>query len=462
MTQKSRTLIKSDFETKWYKKWARLLKQDANHLEGHDIKANKFWQNAVMAETLSERGYLKPGRRGIGFGVGRERLPALFARHKVHVTATDQDFRKSAAKYWSKHELAMGSGSLNGLGICDDKTFTDMIDYEPVDMRNIPDELRRGEYDFLWSNCALGHLGSIPEALTFINSSLECLKPGGMAVHTTELNVLSDDETVTSGSTVVLRLRDIYKLQKELLGKGYIAGVFHFDAGSRGNDWQVSMNPQFGNGYSKIQIMGHLATQILLIIEVPKKRLSAHQKLLLAARYRQSYKANMRALRKYRAQSTVKEILDSQNITEPSDAIVLTPIDKKRKFTVKAGQTKEVYVGFNNESEIPLFSLYNRLADSNPIVLATSNPRDRASAFYDQDTWVGELKNRAACELYLKDKKGVYHEANYIEPSDKMFWFKLTLKAPKKKGSYSEAFEIVLENRAWIEDTQFTANITVS
>lgn len=39
----------------------------------------KIWEWCYVAEALSERGMLLPGRRGLGFAVGQEPLVALFA-----------------------------------------------------------------------------------------------------------------------------------------------------------------------------------------------------------------------------------------------------------------------------------------------------------------------------------------------------------------------------------------------
>lgn len=118
---KSHSLVWADFDTTWYKRWAGELYQDDKHRGDYALHANKFWQNAVMAEALWERGLLTEGTKAVGFGVGQERLPALFAKYGVRVTATDQDFTMEKAGHWSKHELANGSQSLNQLGICDPK-----------------------------------------------------------------------------------------------------------------------------------------------------------------------------------------------------------------------------------------------------------------------------------------------------------------------------------------------------
>ncbi len=189
---KSRALQFSDFKTSWYQRWATELKQDNDHLDGFMLKSNKFWQNAAIIQALYEHKLLQEGTSGLGFGVGNERLPALLAKYNVDVTATDQDYRKTKALHWSKGELATGLKSLNKYGICDDGQLKKHVSYMPADMKKIPPSFNE-KYDFVWSNCALGHLGSIKEGLSFINDSLSCLKPGGWSIHTTETNVLSKD-----------------------------------------------------------------------------------------------------------------------------------------------------------------------------------------------------------------------------------------------------------------------------
>jgi hypothetical protein len=43
------------------------------------VMHRKMWEWLFIAEALHEREMLEPGRRGLGFGVGREPLVALFA-----------------------------------------------------------------------------------------------------------------------------------------------------------------------------------------------------------------------------------------------------------------------------------------------------------------------------------------------------------------------------------------------
>ena len=457
MKIRSHAFVKKDFRTKWYKKWAKELKQDESHLDNHDLYANKFWQNAIMAEILTERGVLNNGAKAVGFGVGKERLPAVFARHGVHVTATDQDFSEKKAGYWAKHELATGAQSLNELGICDPTKFNELVGYMHLDMNSIPAKLH-DSYDFLWSNCALGHLGNIDKGLKFIENSLRCLVPGGWAVHTTELNILSDKSTVESGNTVLFRIKDIYSLQKKLLELWYVSEPFRLTFGTSPSDNEVSINPAFGNGYSKIQVMGHLCTQIVLIIHKPIKEVSNMKKARLRMQYKKSYEANKLSISRYRKlNKTIRSILKSQDA--PTSTINVFPMKYKYKLILKQGTKESVYILYKNNSKVPLFSLYCRLGSSLPIALATSSPNDRKSKFHD-DSWTGNNRNRPSIALN-EDKDGKLQPANYIKVGQD-FGFEVTLHANKvQKGTYKEVFSLVQEGRGWVDNSAVEVTVEV-
>ena len=49
----------------------------------------KVWEYVMVCQALWERGMLRAGRRGCGFGVGQDPLPALFASLGCEVLATD-------------------------------------------------------------------------------------------------------------------------------------------------------------------------------------------------------------------------------------------------------------------------------------------------------------------------------------------------------------------------------------
>lgn len=112
---------------------------------------------------------------------------------------------------WSSSvQHAVGKAALRWHGVCTDDQFDRNVAFRECDMNHIPDDLTG--FDFCWSSCAFEHLGSIEKGLTFVERSLDCLKPGGWAVHTTELNLSSNDDTVDNHETVLFRRRDFEEL----------------------------------------------------------------------------------------------------------------------------------------------------------------------------------------------------------------------------------------------------------
>lgn len=455
----SHSLIFSDFDTKWYKRWAKELKQDSpKYLEDHQLRANKFWQNAVMAEALHEHGMLKKGQTAIGFGVGRERLPALFAKHGVKVTATDQDFRTKKAKHWQKHELATGTESLNKLLICPPAAFKEKVEYRALDMKKVPASLH-GKYDFVWSNCALGHLGSIDEGLRFIVESAKCLKPGGVAVHTTEINVLFNKHTLSvHPETVIFRPKDIHRLYTMLKKESLELDPLDLNFGNSQADAHVEMKPEFGNAHSKLQVGGYLLTQIILVIRRPKKTnavLSASR----SQRENRLYARNVLRQKQFALNNRfVRSVVKSQ----------LRPLGKGQLKAIKpainvtlTGKPKYVYVEFENTTSRPFFSAPYRFVAIKPIALATAGPADRESVFAADD-WFKYL-NRPSTFLYEKNSAGKWEEVAYIKPRSK-FAFRLQLdpKKGKKDTSYIEKFALVQEGKIFLQDTTVTITVKVS
>jgi hypothetical protein len=202
----------------------------------------KMWEWLFIAEALRERGLLAPGRAGLGFGVGREPLVALFADADCDVVATDQPHGAAVASGWTDSEVEWAGGleHLNTHGLCPDELFVRHVRFRAVDMNAIPDDLRG--FDFTWSSCALEHLGTLAAGADFVMASMECLRPGGVAVHTTEYLVASNDETVEAGGTVFYRRRDIEALAERLRRAGHAIDV-DFTLGSTPEDLHVDVAP---------------------------------------------------------------------------------------------------------------------------------------------------------------------------------------------------------------------------
>jgi len=245
--------------------------------DGRDVMLHrKMWEWLFIAEALRERGLLAQGRTGLGFGVGQEPLVALFAAEGCDLVATDQPHEAAVASGWTDSEIEWAGGleHLNTHGLCPDELFARQVGFRPVDMNAIPDDLRG--FDFTWSSCALEHLGTLGAGADFVMASMECLRPGGVAVHTTEYLVGSNDETVEAGGTVFYRRRDIEALVDRLRRAGHAIDI-DFSLGSTPEDLHVDV-PPYTDVHLRTRLGVYETTSLALVITKgsgPRGRLRA-------------------------------------------------------------------------------------------------------------------------------------------------------------------------------------------
>jgi hypothetical protein len=206
-------------------------------------------------------GALRNGARGLGFGCGQEPLPPVFAKCGAKIVATDLPPARVSA-LWDADRYGMSIDGLNRLGICPDDTFRASVATRHVDMNAIPDDLRG--FDFVWSSCALEHLGSLEHGVRYILRSLDCLRPGGMAVHTTEFNVSSEQETLEEPNCVIYRKSDIEDLIRRCQSRGVAVSPVNWCCVAAPVDEHVS-RPSQSAPHLKVHIGGHLSTSLGLI-----------------------------------------------------------------------------------------------------------------------------------------------------------------------------------------------------
>ncbi len=226
----------------------------------------KLWEFVFIAQALWERGVITSGRRGLGFGVGIEPLSAFFASQDVRVTATDLMFEGAASLGWTDtNQHAAGKEALRKPAICPDDLFDRNVEFRECDMNAVPDDLTG--YDFCWSACALEHLGSIEKGLAFIERSVQCLKPGGWAIHTTEFNVTSNFETVDHMETVLFRRRDLEALAERLRAQGHFVAPIDWNPGAEPLDRYYDIAPYKEQPHLKMALSGFGATSIGFIVQ---------------------------------------------------------------------------------------------------------------------------------------------------------------------------------------------------
>jgi hypothetical protein len=225
----------------------------------------KQWEYVYILSVLDNYGLLKAGKTGIGFGCGKEPLVAVMAKRGCRVTATDIPQPPVEDSQW-------GAVSLRDVfyeGICPWEDFESRVRFQPVDMTRLPDDL--GHFDFAWSSCALEHLGSLKAGLDFISDSTRYLKPGGIAVHTTEFNVSSDKDTVESDVLSIYRRRDIDGLGRRLPSIGCRLVPCNFDLGQLQEDQHVDLPPYSPPGpqtmHLKLRQSDYVITSFGLIVE---------------------------------------------------------------------------------------------------------------------------------------------------------------------------------------------------
>lgn len=247
------------FSEPWFSYWTSQFHATLRH-------HRKLWEFVFICQALDERGLLREGSRGLGFGVGTEPLAALFAARGCQITATDMSPDQIEAAGWAEtQQHAAGKANLRHSYLCDDALFERNVDFRVCDMNHVPDDLTG--FDFCWSSCALEHLGSLEKGLQFIERSIECLKPGGWAIHTTEYNFGSNDETLDHMGTVLYRRRDFEALQARLAAKGHTLAPLDFDIGSGPADTYLDVPPYRQEPCLKIALMGHATTSFGLIVQ---------------------------------------------------------------------------------------------------------------------------------------------------------------------------------------------------
>lgn len=230
----SRLCVQRDFNTEEFASWCRAFGEKPRY-------HRKLWEWVFIAEALGRSGLLQAGKRGVGFAVGKEPLPAAFASLGCELVASDLDVEDPLAKDWvATGQHARGLDSLLDERICDPELLKRNVTWRSIDMRAIPADLTG--FDFCWSSCAMEHLGSLDAGMKFLERSLQCLRPGGMAVHTTEYSIFGA-EPHPDGPTVLYRPVDIEAALNRLEERGHRIAPLDRYVGEGVLDWFGFVTP---------------------------------------------------------------------------------------------------------------------------------------------------------------------------------------------------------------------------
>lgn len=221
----------------------------------------KQWEFVYICAALAERGLLKPNHRGIGFGVGTEPLAECFASLGISVTATDlrNDFVKGATLsiLGSRYPIPHRGGIASDL-------FDNFIKLDRVDMRAVGPE--HAGYDFSWSACVIEHMASIDDVVAAVRNAVAVLRPGGVSVHTTEINLGPDDGVIVRDDKLLFRARDFRRIAAELRQDGHHVAPLSFYPGSHPIDVTCDAPPFREDPHMRLDVNGYPVTSFGFVV----------------------------------------------------------------------------------------------------------------------------------------------------------------------------------------------------
>ncbi|WP_310428850.1 methyltransferase domain-containing protein [Chamaesiphon sp. VAR_48_metabat_135_sub] len=251
----------SQFDSVEYQRWVDEIKETAR-------LHRKQWEFIYILSVLDYHQKLDKGVTGLGFGCGKEPIASVMAKYGCNILLSDLDNHDASQKGWvATNQHSSQLKDLHKKEVCEWKVFEENASFMTIDMNHIPINLPK--FDFIWSSCALEHLGSLKHGMDFILNSSQYLNPGGIAVHTTEYNLSSNDLTIESNETSIYRKCDIEELVKELSIENFDVDPVNFYTGDRVEDGFIDIPPYSSDIHLKLLMSGAVTTSLGLVIHRP-------------------------------------------------------------------------------------------------------------------------------------------------------------------------------------------------
>jgi hypothetical protein len=152
--------------------------------------------------------------------------------------------------------------------------------HEFIDMNCLSNT--REEYDFIWTNSSIEHLGCIDKSIDFVLKSLSYLKVGGYAIHTTEFN-WHDNQLFDNEINCCFNKTSLEKLFRKVNRLGHKTFDIDFSLGEFEEDKFIDVHPfNFhikkipieelnGKSHFKLKIKNKFTTSVGFIIFKSKK-----------------------------------------------------------------------------------------------------------------------------------------------------------------------------------------------
>lgn len=258
----SRRVLARDFSTQWCRERCSELNQSPA------VMHRKIWEFAAICQVFNENfaNLSEKLTKSLGFGCGKEPIPAWLAAQGSRVLATDAPHDN--ANWTSSGQRAAMIDDIPWRGICKQEDCAKNLWFSFVDMNLIPEELLEGKFDFTWSCGSFEHIGGIDASLNFFCRQMKALKPGGIAAHTTEYNFGSNDATINAQDLVLFRSQDLERLSEMLSAQGDKLYALDLSGGDLPEDRIVDEPPYISPVHLALRInQVHVSTSIILIAE---------------------------------------------------------------------------------------------------------------------------------------------------------------------------------------------------
>jgi hypothetical protein len=249
----SRVVRAREFREPWFAERASELG------EPHKMH-RKVWEFCTIAQVAHD--LMPSNAKALGFGVGLEPLAAWLAARGATVVATDRP--DTTAEWDNTNQHAVSLEHLRHPGVCPDAEFDERVRFLPLDMNEIPDDLCKGEFDFTWSAGSFEHIGGIDKSIDFYCRQMECLRPGGLSVHTTEFNMFSYKPTMDEHNLVMFRVQELQVLAERLAAQGDELWPMDLASGVEPADLYIDSAP-YTLPHLKVAVGPFVTTSVLLV-----------------------------------------------------------------------------------------------------------------------------------------------------------------------------------------------------
>ena len=183
----------------------------------------------------------------------------MMVAKRTEVVATDRPDKG----VWLDRQHSAGFDELRREGICEEDVFQRRASYQPVDMRNISSDL--SDFDFTWSASCFEHLAGVQAGLGFFLKQMQCLRPGGIAVHTTEYVWNDNERTLDTPNLCFFRQRDLLELTQRMAKQGDRLWGIDLTPGMSALDKHIDQPPYGPEPHLNLQMGPFKFTSVLLI-----------------------------------------------------------------------------------------------------------------------------------------------------------------------------------------------------